>query len=66
MNVYEAARRAREVADASIDRGDHALANALEAARRCEEDRVLANGLVEPGPVDDLPPWSEVSAQRAL
>lgn len=63
MDIYEAARRARETADASVDRGDHALANALTAAVRTEEDQLLLDALVECGPAHGVPPWSQVSSQ---
>ncbi len=57
MGLSNAARAAREIADRSIDRGDHALANALEAAVWCEEDD-LDERLWPPHPtvLEGLPP----------
>jgi hypothetical protein len=60
--LYEAAKRARAVADTSTDWRDHRVALALEAAAKVEENRALAHALTETGPTDDLPPWSQVSA----
>ena len=61
MSLHDAARRAREHADVCTDRGCHAVANALEAAQRAEEDRLLMAGLTEPDPGVPFPKWSQVS-----
>jgi hypothetical protein len=57
-----AAELARERAGASMDRGDHELANALEAACKAFEDAALLELLTEPStPANAPPPWSDVS-----
>lgn len=58
--LREAAKRARDIAGASIDPGVHAVASALEAAARAESDAALLAALTETGPTADIPPWSEV------
>ena len=62
MSLSDAARRAREIADASTDWRDHRIALALEGAVAAE--RQAANFALNPpdGDTSDLPPWSEVSA----
>jgi hypothetical protein len=58
----DAARAARTKTDQSVDPGDHALAHALRAAQRVEEDRLLADALheepdltgIEPPPVGTI------------
>ena len=55
MSLSDAAKAAREKADRSIDRGDHALANAMQGAIDAElwmQDRSLD----PPAPEDNPPP----------
>ena len=62
MTTREAADNWRAAADVSVDKGVHAVANAMEAAARAEEDPVMRAALgIEGGVVDDAPPWSEIS-----
>jgi hypothetical protein len=60
--LREAAEAARELAGRSINPADHAVANALEAAVKVEQNRALLAALSEPPtPETAPPPWSEVS-----
>lgn len=61
MSLEEAARRAREIADTSIDPFDHMRANAMEGAVAAE--RLNAKHAANPpaGDTSDLPPWPQVS-----
>ena len=56
MGLSDAAREARAKADANIDPGDHAVANALEAAEAAEADDQLAQLREPPDPNDYFPP----------
>jgi hypothetical protein len=60
LSVEQAAKRAREIADTSIDPADHRVALALEGALLAQKWRHKRDH--EPvGRTDDLPPWSAVS-----
>jgi hypothetical protein len=61
--LREAAKRAREIASASLDPLDHARANALTAAELAESDAALLAALTETGPTGDIPPWSQASRE---
>lgn len=56
MSLEEAVKRAREIADRSIDPFDHARANALEGALHAERHPPLP-----PGDTTGLSKWSEIS-----
>jgi hypothetical protein len=63
-NLARRIAEAREIADTSIDRGDHLVKNALEGvesaakylAERAKHD--AEHGVAD---TSDLPPWSQVS-----
>jgi hypothetical protein len=59
MSLSDRARAARAAADCSTDRGVHAVANALEAAQRAEEDTLLADALHQEPDLTGLSPESE-------
>jgi hypothetical protein len=61
MTTEDAAKRAREIADTSIDLFDHMRANAIEGTLAAE--RLNAKWAASPpqGDTSGLPPWSEVS-----
>jgi hypothetical protein len=58
MNLSDRARRAREIADRSLDRGDHMHANAMEAALAAEARALVGSTESD---LSGLPPWSEAS-----
>ena len=62
VSLADKARAAREVADASIDPGDHAVAAALEAALDAEAREQLSELREEPDP--DSFPAAPVSVVR--
>lgn len=59
MGLTDAAKRAREAADASCEPGEVALADALQGVIDAETWR-LDRSLDPHPPTDDVPPWSAV------
>jgi hypothetical protein len=58
-----AIERARAEAETSTDPFLWRRLHALVAIRRAESDAALLAALTETGPTDDIPPWSQISAE---